>query len=137
MLAIFHPQLLSHCVAKAEILFHIWRPQENTHVDMNHEDMKAGKDKVSLLTFEMSDLRTVQTFIYLPRLFQRYESTLAKHNLLQNQIVLGLELFSSLLQVFVIRLCCISVEYNVLQVTAVSPLSARAFPLSFVSYRHI
>lgn len=69
--------------------------------------MKAGKDKVSLLTFEMSGLRTVQTFIYLPRLFQRYGSTLAKHNLLQNKIVPEPELFISQLQVFVIRLHCI------------------------------
>lgn len=57
--------------------------------------MKARKDKASLLTFEMSGLGTFQTFIYLPRLFQRYESTLAKHDLLQNKIVSGLERFIS------------------------------------------
>lgn len=99
--------------------------------------MKAKKDKVSFLTFEMSGLRTVQTFIYLPRLFQRYESTLAKHNLLPNKIVLGLELFISLLQVSVIRLCNISIEYIVPWLTAVAQLSASAFPLSFTCYHHI
>lgn len=80
--------------------------------------MKARRDKVFLLTFEMSGLRIVQTFIYLPRRFQRYESTLAKHYLLQNKIVPGLKLFISPLQVF-ISPSYISIEYIAQLVMAV------------------